>query len=351
MPEQLQDPVALYFQGAALLLSLATGLVLLVARNAGPLLKFRPRRRVPWNAAGAFLACAFVVLVLLSALQKPAMLPQVETGKGAPAQDADLLIGQMVMQFVIVGGALLIMVAYFRPTRCDLGLPPNRHELAQDVSIGVITALAAVAPVFLIQYLLMEWLEMESGHELVKMLRETEAKPLVFALAAVAAVVGAPICEEITFRLLLQGWLEKWEAEALGLPTSRAPSPDRDAVETQKPDIVDTASAVSPTGNEAVATVDLRFGDSRQMIDCPPASGVAGLPFGWLPIAISSALFGLAHYGYGPEPIPLFVLALFLGYVYHRTHRIVPCIVAHAAFNSVTVFMLWRMVFYGAHVE
>ena len=36
----------------------------------------------------------------------------------------------------------------------------------------------------------------------------------VMLLAALAAVVVAPICEEITFRLLLQGWLEKWEDDA-----------------------------------------------------------------------------------------------------------------------------------------
>jgi membrane protease YdiL (CAAX protease family) len=74
-----------------------------------------------------------------------------------------------------------------------------------------------------------------------------------------------------------------------------------------------------------------------------------GMPFGWLPIIISSVLFGLAHLGYGPEPVPLFFLALILGYLYYRTHRIVPCIVAHAVFNAFTMIVLWRLVFTGAH--
>ena len=38
----------------------------------------------------------------------------------------------------------------------------------------------------------------------------------------------------------------------------------------------------------------------------PPERGVVGLPYGWLPILISSLLFALAHFGYGPEPVPLF---------------------------------------------
>jgi membrane protease YdiL (CAAX protease family) len=80
----------------------------------------------------------------------------------------------------------------------------------------------------------------------------------------------------------------------------------------------------------------------------PGPRGVAGLPYGWLPIFISSALFGLAHFGYGPEPIPLFLLAIFLGLVYQRTHRIIPCIVAHSLFNLFTVVVLWRMVFHAA---
>ena len=63
-----------------------------------------------------------------------------------------------------------------------------------------------------------------------------------------------------------------------------------------------------------------------------------------MPILISSVLFALAHFGYGPEPVPLFFLALILGYVYQRTHRIIPCIVTHALFNLVTVIALWRMV-------
>ncbi len=37
------------------------------------------------------------------------------------------------------------------------------------------------------------------------------------------------------------------------------------------------------------------------------------------------------------DPIPLFVLALALGALYYRTHRILPCIVVHVAFNATAV--------------
>ena len=80
----------------------------------------------------------------------------------------------------------------------------------------------------------------------------------------------------------------------------------------------------------------------------PPRTGVFGLPYGWFPILLSSFLFGIAHFGYGPEPIPLFLFGAVLGYLFQRTHRILPCIVAHALFNLVSMVMLWRIVVHAA---
>jgi membrane protease YdiL (CAAX protease family) len=61
---------------------------------------------------------------------------------------------------------------------------------------------------------------------------------------------------------------------------------------------------------------------------------------------VSATAFGLAHFGYGPEPIPLFLLALVLGFLYQRTHRIIPCIVTHSLFNLFSMIILWRMLYY-----
>jgi membrane protease YdiL (CAAX protease family) len=139
-------------------------------------------------------------------------------------------------------------------------------------------------------------------------------------LATIMAVVVAPIGEEITFRLLLQGWLEKWEDRRLGwrnAPVAESPAEDT----------VEAAEAIEPPA--------------------PPRRGVGGLPYGWTPIILSSLLFAAAHFGYGPEPIPLFVLALILGYCYQRTHRILPCIIAHSLFNLISMIVLWRIVLGG----
>jgi membrane protease YdiL (CAAX protease family) len=223
---------------------------------------------------------------------------------------------------------VLLIVVYFKTTRSDLGLPASKREFAHDVYIGVVAVLAAFAPVYIIQGKLLHWLgmpETKSGHQLVKMVTEGEASVGLLLLVSIAAVVVAPVFEEIVFRLLLQGWLEKWEAEqvfAMG-DESRRPNDEL------------------PQSGDSAAVVD------RSTLNCPPAEGVAGLPFGFVPIAISSLLFGLAHFGYGPAPVSLFFLALVLGYVYYRTHRIVPCIVAHFLFNLYSVIGIWRMVYHG----
>jgi membrane protease YdiL (CAAX protease family) len=58
-------------------------------------------------------------------------------------------------------------------------------------------------------------------------------------------------------------------------------------------------------------------------------------------ILTSSALFALMHVSHGAAPIPLFVLALGLGFVYARTGRVLPCIVIHVWLNAWSLVTLW----------
>ncbi|MEY2425030.1 MAG: protease family protein [Actinomycetota bacterium] len=64
---------------------------------------------------------------------------------------------------------------------------------------------------------------------------------------------------------------------------------------------------------------------------CPP----------WLAIVVCGVVFGAAHF----DLVTLPGLALFgivLAYLAHRSGRLGPSIVAHAAFNLVTVIALWN---------
>ena len=62
--------------------------------------------------------------------------------------------------------------------------------------------------------------------------------------------------------------------------------------------------------------------------------------FLWQPVILSSVTFALLHAGHGPDPIPLFFLAVVLGYLYAKTHRLLPSIVVHMALNGLSMLML-----------
>jgi hypothetical protein len=64
----------------------------------------------------------------------------------------------------------------------------------------------------------------------------------------------------------------------------------------------------------------------------------------WLPIAISSVIFALLHYTHGPDWIPLIFLAAGMGYLYQRTHRLLPSLTVHCLLNSYSLWGLWIQV-------
>jgi membrane protease YdiL (CAAX protease family) len=57
-------------------------------------------------------------------------------------------------------------------------------------------------------------------------------------------------------------------------------------------------------------------------------------------IGISSLAFSAAHAGQGLAFVPLFPLAMVLGFIAERTGSIVPCILLHGLFNAVSVALL-----------
>ena len=302
----------------------------------GPILPFEPRRPVPWHGAWLLLPVLLVAFTIYAALAGD---NSAADAKSATATDlVERIALGSVQQSAFVIAFLAVMIAVSRATRSDLGFPRDLSELARDVRIGFVAWLAALAPVYGVQFVLISVLGGAQGHPLIKMVEE-HASPTLFALAFAAAVVVAPICEELLFRMLLQGWLEKWEDSRLGWPMSSA-APDVGLEDVAPNDVTVDGVTVS----DGVPS-PLEEDEPRE----PPRIGVAGLPHGWLPIGVSSLLFALAHVGYGPDPIPLFLLALILGYVYQRTHRIVPSMVTHALFNGTSLFALWRVISAGAH--
>lgn len=367
MPEQLNDPLLEVVVDVTLLFSLATCVALVAARFRGPLLGFRPRRPVPWNGIAATLLVFLAVSSALSggAEPKPPVTPEKTEQAVAESDDAKtdedkppgggtvlpLLTGAAV-ELSLVIGVLLLVNTYFGASIADFGISLRPWALSKDIFIGIVVGIAALAPIRIIQAILLTLCGMpvmESGHPLVKMLRDSPPGMFVMISASFMAMVIAPVCEEITFRLLFQGWLEKWEYERTAgeaVEPVTSPPDASVAIDETPPNVVESADEPVVYDGE---TDETRDEASSTVIETGPSHGIAHLPFGLVPIVVSSLLFGLAHFGYGPEPVSMFFLALMLGYVYFRTHSIVPSIVAHMVFNSFTMFVLWRLWMSGAN--
>jgi membrane protease YdiL (CAAX protease family) len=275
-------------------------------------------------------AVVFVAITLLSMPESSAGPPEALH----PVEISQRLIAYILFESGVVGAVLVTVALVYRASLRDLGLPVYADELARDIRLGLVVGLASFAPVYGVQMLMLYWFG-PSTHPLVKMITSGQPSVGVALLATVAVVVVAPVSEEIFFRLLLQGWLEKYEENRIkrqpDTPTGQQPPGSQD---DSAADAAEQPSAPAPYASSIEAMPP----------DESPPRGLFGLPSGVIPIFASSLLFAVAHSGYGPDPIAIFFLAIILGYVYHRTHRIVPCMVAHALFNSLAMFILWRMV-------
>jgi membrane protease YdiL (CAAX protease family) len=351
MPEELQDPWLNGFAATILLASIGTWLFLIGRwKRRGEILTYIDRDPVPWGPQATWLAIAFVFLQLV--------LPQ-DGGSGRPPDEIPMpwevieRIGSMILfQSVVVASFFAAIIVSSGARLRDLGLPVFAHEVGHDVAVGAMAWLAAVAPVYGIQALLtaLQLQDKVTEHPLIEMVLH-EPSPVIMILAMIAAVVVAPICEEITFRLLLQGWLEKWEDRHFGWSASFSPNqllaelPQAANGEIAREHRTENGSIVEldlglPGETQPTISQDFTSGDAAQDVHL----GRRGLLRGWVPILISSALFSLAHFGHGVDPLPLFPLAIALGYTYQRTHRILPCMVTHFLFNSASMVALWRIV-------
>lgn len=215
--------------------------------------------------------------------------------------------------------------------------------------------------------------EPDLGHVIVQLLRQEDSAAVLVA-AALLTVVVAPVVEELIFRVVLQGWLENVERRLrrrarirLGWAAGMAPVLTSSLLfaamhfRTAEP-ALDANLLTFLVGCQGVASlltlalgwVLLRLGSGATAADL----GFAGKHLAgdvrlglvaWLaatgPVyvvmiaaAATAAGLGLGD-KFAPDPFPLFFLALMLGALCYRTHRVVPAIVLHMAFNATGLLM------------
>lgn len=163
---------------------------------------------------------------------------------------------------------------FWGPEPWRMGL--HSKGIARAVTVGIAEVVAILPAITALNVLIRSGIPQTTPNPIQVAIEQPEIGVLGWAGIVFAAVVAAPIFEELFFRAVLQQWLVDRFAPVLG----------------QWP------------------------------------GGMAG-------IVATSALFALAHAGAWPDPIPLFVLSLAFGFVYWKTRSIWASISMHAGFNLI----------------
>ncbi len=293
----------LAFAAMLLCLTLAVWSALIARHRAGASwVPYAPREVVPWALLDVCLALGLLLVLTTVALTMAGGGPA-ESGVAAPeSTEAALTTRSVLAQAVASIGVLLISILAIRvrygATAADLGWSAAR--IMSDVRLGAIAFLALGPPVYLLQMVLVHWLQFPSKHPIIELIRQRPAPDLI-AVCALSAVVVAPVVEEYLFRGLLQGWLERVADGQDGTPQVVLGGP-------------------SPPLWARRVTGDMR-------------------PARW-PVAVSAAAFAMLHIQHGPDWVPLFVLALGLGYLYRQTHRLLPAVTVHFLLNLCSLLMI-----------
>jgi membrane protease YdiL (CAAX protease family) len=290
-----------------------------------PILPWAERRAVPWSA-GAMLLCGLAGVLLVLVTQK-AVGAWVALPAG-PWQLEDLTPNQqiaMVLAFSVsslltmaVSGVLLRGVA--GATWSDLGL--ERGRWLEDVRLGIGAYAMLVVPMLLLHILVQRLTKLTEQHPFVDLLSNDPRFGYLLPIG-VAALLAAPLAEEFFFRLVLQGWLERL--------MTRGSRPAEPVGTELEPRVLEVARPLPSWPGEPLAA------SPQSPVPQPPA-----LRARLVPIFVSALVFALAHVGQGAAPVALFFLALGLGYLYQRTHRLLPSVVTHFLINFTAVLQLWE---------
>ncbi len=297
-----------------------------------PIVPLEPRQPAPWTFVDLLIVlAAFVVVQITAAGVIRAALGHSVDLENADARQLAMVVGaQGVANVVTLAVAAAVVVLRVRATPRDLGFV--WEAFSSDVALGAKAFFMLALPVLTLQGILTRWWY-PSQHPLVEMLRESPDSSL-FVTSVFVAVLVAPVAEEFFFRVLLQGWLEKSTTSLAQLFKTMPQVKYANGIRSRasEPHVVEMGA-----GRDASSTSDEVY--LAEVVEEPP-------PPYW-PMFVSAAVFALLHYSHGPDPIPLFFLAIGLGYLYRQTHRIMPCITVHFLLNALSMTMLWLELTFG----
>ena len=289
---------------------------------------------------GAQLASGFALLILFGskALEAPADL----------FDENVVLLLYLSAAFGIASLVFSIVVLVLRyQTTNSFGLRFN--QISKQVMHGIIVFVMLMPPMMLLQWLLS--LLVEYDHPILSVLAADPSFVAIFGCWA-AAVVAAPLVEEFLFRGVFHHWLERLSVSKLSnnqlfVGGSNVTESDDRVVANGVADYksIPTAQMVEPyrsvddPGYDTLNPYQSPNVKSEQPVGAKPATGPK---YAYWPILVSSFCFAAIHFGQGLAPIPLFILALGLGYLFRQTGSLIACITVHFLLNfySMLVFTI-----------
>ena len=300
-----------------------------VVRGQAVLLR-QSRPPAPWGMIDLLFAAVMLVTFQLfnALLLRQAMGVAITPDwQGLSSRDLTLvLFSQPIANLAAMAIALLAIGLRTRACAADFGLRLGRAW--QDLWLGTTTFVLLAPLVYGLQRILVIWYPYE--HPLISVL-ESHPEALVQGAVFFSAVVGAPITEEFFYRVLWQGGLYAFALHHRDLSKM----------------VFGNAGTLAPVAGGASSAEDESAAANGGSNHDATALGAQVATAEVFAVVASSALFALMHVSQGPAPIPLFVLALGLGYVYARTGRVLPCIVVHVWLNAWSLITLWIGLAFG----
>jgi membrane protease YdiL (CAAX protease family) len=345
------------------------------------------RRAVPWSGLEVCLAILIVLFLpvylgelllrsgFLDRLYDLDFTNALELPKGDPLRRFALsrfnLWAEALAFPFRVGAIVFIFLALSGTRPYQLGL--TTHRGAANALVGLKAWVVVTPLVFLVNigvnlfYRLL--VDQQPDEHPITRLVEGQPLPVDWVLLVYLTLAAAPVLEEFIFRGILQPWFARraWGgdaalAAALVMALLSRGGGLIDAVTANEPLIFFHelgpalfVLALVP-GYFLVDRFAARFPARRgsPKIEIPPAPDSfwqryrarLRAPQENSPRATARALYGTAalfaavHSSVWPSPIPLFVLALALGWLAYRTQSLVAPIVLHALFNSITCALL-----------
>ncbi len=322
-----------------------------------PIVPHAARRVVPWRGAGVLVALVCWLFIRAtgagiflqvnpphhSAEQEEAIeLPddrpspegQAAIEEQAASSSPEVSTGQILVDalcsLVAVLAVCVLMQLAVASSWDDFGL---QFDFAwPDVRIGMLAGVALIPGLLLLQMWLTQWFP--SKHTIVELF-EQKSDTYTMAAMFLSAVVVAPVAEEFFIRAILQGWLEKVSHEyQAAWQQGNSATPSHESLRQPRTEEMATQAEEPEEG----------FNTDQPLELSPNPADEAEPLRGWfaiLPVLFSSVCFAAMHFGYGPDPIPIFLFALVLGYLYQRTHRLLPSITLHALLNATSLALLW----------